>query len=119
MPDKSFWSSGLVESTGVRSSARGFRSDDVSETPRSAGRLLTATATDWSMRSWTECQIAASLTRGGAAGIGVPSMPAAAEHRRPAERWPDACSAMCFFFQAEDGIRDYKVTGVQTCALPI
>src|SRR5256885_7841571 len=27
--------------------------------------------------------------------------------------------AMTFFFQAEDGIRDYKVTGVQTCALPI
>src|SRR5688500_19646542 len=26
---------------------------------------------------------------------------------------------MIFFFQAEDGIRDYKVTGVQTCALPI
>src|ERR1039457_1621331 len=24
-----------------------------------------------------------------------------------------------FFFQAKDGIRDYKVTGVQTCALPI
>src|SRR5256885_3733879 len=24
-----------------------------------------------------------------------------------------------FFFQAEDGIRDYKVTEVQTCALPI
>src|ERR1039457_310254 len=24
-----------------------------------------------------------------------------------------------FFFQAEDGIRDYKVNGVQTCALPI
>src|SRR5256885_11039610 len=24
-----------------------------------------------------------------------------------------------FFYQAEDGIRDYKVTGVQTCALPI
>src|SRR3954463_10168715 len=23
------------------------------------------------------------------------------------------------FFQAEDGIRDYRVTGVQTCALPI
>src|SRR2546426_3437094 len=33
------------------------------------------------------------------------------------------CIALCmlffFFFQAEDGIRDYKVTGVQTCALPI
>src|SRR2546426_8750859 len=27
--------------------------------------------------------------------------------------------AFFFFFQAEDGIRDYKVTGVQTCALPI
>src|SRR3989338_6606780 len=25
----------------------------------------------------------------------------------------------CFFFQAEDGIRDGTVTGVQTCALPI
>src|SRR5438132_13705271 len=26
---------------------------------------------------------------------------------------------MFFFFQAEDGIRDHCVTGVQTCALPI
>src|SRR5437762_13127943 len=26
---------------------------------------------------------------------------------------------MYFFFQAEDGIRDTSVTGVQTCALPI
>src|SRR5256885_11367030 len=29
------------------------------------------------------------------------------------------CRFFFFFFQAEDGIRDYKVTGVQTCALPI
>src|ERR1039457_7355330 len=29
------------------------------------------------------------------------------------------CRCGYFFFQAEDGIRDYKVTGVQTCALPI
>src|SRR2546430_6655204 len=31
------------------------------------------------------------------------------------------CSCCCifFFFQAEDGIRDLTVTGVQTCALPI
>src|SRR5207245_4324182 len=28
-------------------------------------------------------------------------------------------SAFFFFFQAEDGIRDATVTGVQTCALPI
>src|SRR5256885_12352777 len=32
--------------------------------------------------------------------------------------WPLECHCF-FFFQAEDGIRDYKVTGVQTCALPI
>src|SRR5262249_58555412 len=44
----------------------------------------------------------------------------------------DACVSVCaacvsctyltscfFFFQAEDGIRDWSVTGVQTCALPI
>src|SRR5688572_31671627 len=31
------------------------------------------------------------------------------------------CYVLCFFFffQAEDGIRDLTVTGVQTCALPI
>src|SRR5690606_32859775 len=28
-------------------------------------------------------------------------------------------SSCFFFFQAEDGIRDFHVTGVQTCALPI
>src|SRR6516162_11393541 len=35
----------------------------------------------------------------------------ALESKRPSE--------VNFFFQAEDGIRDYKVTGVQTCALQI
>src|SRR5262250_3519319 len=30
-----------------------------------------------------------------------------------------AYSPVFFFFQAEDGIRDTSVTGVQTCALPI
>ena len=29
------------------------------------------------------------------------------------------CLCFFFFFQAEDGIRDDLVTGVQTCALPI
>src|SRR5256886_16700872 len=29
------------------------------------------------------------------------------------------CDGLFFFFQAEDGIRDLTVTGVQTCALPI
>src|SRR5689334_16941762 len=31
----------------------------------------------------------------------------------------DGCAFHVFFFQAEDGIRDGTVTGVQTCALPI
>src|SRR2546429_816971 len=33
----------------------------------------------------------------------------------------EVCDMLClfFFFQAEDGIRDVAVTGVQTCALPI
>src|SRR2546430_15653915 len=32
---------------------------------------------------------------------------------------PNRVVAFTFFFQAEDGIRDLTVTGVQTCALPI
>src|SRR5205807_5295427 len=40
---------------------------------------------------------------------------------RGEERWVGGWDGAprIFFFQAEDGIRDYKVTGVQTCALPI
>src|SRR5205823_7002933 len=48
---------------------------------------------------------------------------------RRSRRSPRRCSSGCsctgpgptgrFFFQAEDGIRDKLVTGVQTCALPI
>src|SRR5690606_28788345 len=39
-------------------------------------------------------------------------------------RWSAGCYlfrslSLFFFFQAEDGIRDFHVTGVQTCALPI
>src|SRR5207249_6841001 len=36
---------------------------------------------------------------------------------RRCARW--SFSPISFFFQAEDGIRDRNVTGVQTCALPI
>src|SRR5256886_9102287 len=42
---------------------------------------------------------------------------------RRADLWAQAArhalGAPLFFFQAEDGIRDLTVTGVQTCALPI
>src|SRR2546421_6837663 len=37
----------------------------------------------------------------------------------PASPMPTVVLAVSFFFQAEDGIRDLIVTGVQTCALPI
>src|SRR2546430_11005150 len=35
------------------------------------------------------------------------------------EWYADPTTPYAFFFQAEDGIRDLTVTGVQTCALPI
>src|SRR5207248_6273944 len=47
-------------------------------------------------------------------------------HRNSLKERRDECvmrvilmCAVFFFFQAEDGIRDRTVTGVQTCALPI
>src|SRR5437879_964454 len=39
------------------------------------------------------------------------------EERRVGKEWRSRRAAACF--QAEDGIRDTSVTGVQTCALPI
>src|SRR5256886_9756993 len=38
---------------------------------------------------------------------------------RLSDHYECRCHLSCFFFQAEDGIRDLTVTGVQTCALPI
>src|SRR5256885_952292 len=46
-------------------------------------------------------------------------MLAAVVQSTPASRGSSCSGQGSFFFQAEDGIRDYKVTGVQTCALPI
>src|SRR5436309_7027862 len=42
-------------------------------------------------------------------------------HRKMSRRYSDMQqnTFFFFFFQAEDGIRDFHVTGVQTCALPI
>src|SRR5256886_13664099 len=41
------------------------------------------------------------------------------EEERKSGRLGADVSRQVFFFQAEDGIRDLTVTGVQTCALPI
>src|SRR5256885_10724453 len=40
-------------------------------------------------------------------------------HATLADAMAQALLPCALFFQAEGGIRDYKVTGVQTCALPI
>src|SRR5207245_3279542 len=44
--------------------------------------------------------------------------PRSRPHALASQRWAPPLR-FCFFFQAEDGIRDATVTGVQTCALPI
>ena len=41
------------------------------------------------------------------------------EEKGRGRREESCCCCCCFFLQAEDGIRDSPVTGVQTCALPI
>src|SRR3989339_695369 len=49
--------------------------------------------------------------------------PSRRRHTRLVSDWSsDVCSSdleHTSYFQAEDGIRDWSVTGVQTCALPI
>src|SRR3712207_7371865 len=41
------------------------------------------------------------------------------ERRKSTSEADEYVYVLIFFFQAEDGIRDIGVTGVQTCALPI
>src|SRR5256886_6861895 len=53
---------------------------------------------------------------GGNPSTGPRSIAAWEQKRWRRARWRRACLV---FFQAEDGIRDLTVTGVQTCALPI
>src|SRR6266487_415761 len=48
----------------------------------------------------------------------IPSI-AASGRDLPSENRSRPIQLLPFFFQAEDGIRDGRVTGVQTCALPI
>src|SRR6266436_840691 len=50
------------------------------------------------------------------ARVETPKRPRAA-YRRPSGA--NSAASVDFFLQAEDGIRDVAVTGVQTCALPI
>src|SRR5260370_16485302 len=65
------------------------------------------------------------FTRGKPATSGSASGPRSARICfSPSRRWMSAAGCVInlycfFFFQAEDGIRDSSVTGVQTCALPI
>src|SRR5260221_8679060 len=65
-----------------------------------------------------------AVTRGGGRGDGVGAASSGVCSFSPRRaRWPGPGLPFgvtgFFFFQAEDGIRDHCVTGVQTCALPI
>ena len=55
--------------------------------------------------------------RGLGSRVGLVEVISLFEMERETENGNIGC--MIFFFQAEDGIRDDLVTGVQTCALPI
>src|SRR2546430_1946360 len=57
--------------------------------------------------------------RGRGAHANVDSATFELPHRHVHAAQPRKLSNDFFFFQAEDGIRDLTVTGVQTCALPI
>src|SRR2546430_7518534 len=68
----------------------------------------------------------AKAGRGGMPDAPHPSAPTpspgairACEYLEPWSAEDARCLEVFFFFQAEDGIRDLTVTGVQTCALPI
>src|SRR2546430_7342220 len=53
-------------------------------------------------------------------GVPIPGTPMRLPFKSVIERiGPRSLAWTRFFFQAEDGIRDLTVTGVQTCALPI
>src|SRR5258706_9857104 len=56
------------------------------------------------------CRAVASLAR---------TRPASVRRVQPRASMSASVAPHGFFFQAEDGIRDWSVTGVQTCALPI
>src|SRR5256886_3297948 len=64
----------------------------------------------WIFHRWTPSQVDKTFRRGQLFSAAMYSL---------GHGGNDAQKTMCFFFQAEDGIRDLTVTGVQTCALPI
>src|SRR5256885_3095211 len=89
----------------------GERSDPVNASARTLPSLICGIAGGPSeienrQCSWITHRIISALLLSGRATPGAPVLSLKS-------------SLEIFFFQAEDGIRDYKVTGVQTCALPI
>src|SRR5437763_1059469 len=68
-----------------------------------------------------ECRCGGDAWAGKTQRIGVKSRVAVRQRMVDVGEFLDCLHArhLVFFFQAEDGIRDTSVTGVQTCALPI
>src|SRR6266496_2677496 len=60
-----------------------------------------------------------SITTGSVASSVVTTQWGSRERLRVLRDWTLLLNQNVLFFQAEDGIRDLYVTGVQTCALPI
>src|SRR5256885_6228162 len=71
------------------------------------GEAVTLCAAAWPIESGVYGALVVAYSVSGCAAVWVERNVVIVLHR------------LFFFFQAEDGIRDYKVTGVQTCALPI
>src|SRR5687768_9795571 len=85
--------------------------------------ILDAALLSWVALLWYRRSVRRLMREGGAAAVSLPgglpqSVPT--PRTRPGDQ-PEELSLReeHFFFQAEDGIRDVAVTGVQTCALPI
>src|SRR5205809_886728 len=75
---------------------------------------LTVSEGCWWMRCWTSCVAHSRVT-----AVAPLGRPGRLDVSRQLGRQELSRALYFFFFQAEDGIRDVAVTGVQTCALPI
>src|SRR2546430_6032773 len=99
----------------VRVARVGTRAGPIQE--EIAGRhhvSLRSSASSWH-RSSAACRVTRPVRTSSANDASIVRMPSIA----PVCIALTIIGTLFFFFQAEDGIRDLTVTGVQTCALPI
>src|SRR2546430_610151 len=87
------------------------------------GKCLNELAVVALVASTAAAEAAKAITAAAATAMGMDNLNAIAIYGSVANgnlgQSNNANDQLLFFFQAEDGIRDLTVTGVQTCALPI